>query len=242
MFYRFLSKLATQERLEVFPVPLKGSSWEKPAAWIPYMRDYEEKFNPIQLSKDTSGVNLFQAPYYTESGSRGLRLRYHVEKAIEKVPDIWGIEGRLIVSEKFKRVLESVDDMHHEYISIEIIDWNETTITTDQPYYWFNQRRFLTIDPFDRVVNHMEVGFCPIPGEEDFMARVLETQCLRELLEQFPIWQHIGLKGMEGRMSQVRCLLYMNQKLVDALEAVNVTGMDKYSQKYGIGEESLCEI
>lgn len=247
MFYRFLSKLATQERLEAFPVPLAGSNWKEETGWMPYPADYEEKFKPLSTSVATLGVEYFQAPFYTDSGERGLRLHFFCGKEAEHLPDIWGVEGRLLVSETFKTVLESVDDMTHEYIPIKCIDREENTIPTAQPYYWFNQRRFLHIDPSDRIASHLELGFCPIDIEENFLARVLDTPSLREQLDQIPLWQHYGQKYKkgrlpQGRMSQARCVLYMNQKMVEALSAANISGIERHSRKYGVGEESLCGI
>ncbi|MCP5210151.1 MAG: hypothetical protein H6998_04375 [Hahellaceae bacterium] len=49
-------------------------------------------------------------------------------------------------------------------------------------------------------------------------------------------------KGMKGRQSQARSVLYMNEEIVEACRKENISGMDSYSQKYGIGEESLCSI
>ena len=242
MFYRFLSKLATQERLEAFPVPLAGSDWQVRTAHMPLPRDYEEKFKPIRPTIDILGVKFFKAPLYTESGERGLRLRFYYGKEVENLPDIWGVEGRLLVSEKFKQVLEQIDDMCHEYIPIECIDREEKSIPSKQPYYWLNQRRFLHIEPSNRIANHFELGFCPIDKEEDFLARVIDTPNLRTQLEKIPIWQHYAKKDMEGRQSQARAVLYMNEDLVYACRKENISGMGSYSQKYGIGEESLCSI
>lgn len=245
MFYRFLSKLATQERLEAFPVPLAGCDPMKDrSAWMPFARDYEVKFKQITLPVSILGVTCFRAPLFLDSGPRGFRLRFHRCEEALRVPDIWGVEGRLIVSEKFRKVVESVDEMEHEYIPIDFIDRQEKLIATAQPYYWFNQRRYLTIQPGSRIAAHDELGFCPIVGEEDFLARVLDTENLRDQIEKLPIWQHYGvkLKDSQTRKSQARCVLYMGQRLVDALREVHVTGADIYSQKYGIDEESLCKI
>ncbi|ARU54574.1 MAG: hypothetical protein MI864_07310 [Pseudomonadales bacterium] len=239
MFYRFTSKLATQERLEAFPVPVPGTDKFDDVPWIDV---YEAKFNLLQQHPSIVGVKLFQAPLYDTKKPRGLCLRFHQGKESAWLPDIWGVANKLIVSEKCKAVIEAMDEMEHEYLPIEWIDWQEKPVKTEQPYYWFNQRRYLKIEPTDRLAQPPELGFCPIPGEEDFLARILDTHNLREHVERFPIWQHYGLEGPVCRQSQARAVVYMSQKLINALREKEVRGMDIYSEKYGKGEEALCGL
>ncbi|AZZ92049.1 hypothetical protein EUZ85_15480 [Hahella sp. KA22] len=236
MIYRFLSKLATQERLEAFPVPVPGIF--PPMRWGVGTVYYEEKMKLMHTNPTTLGVSLYQAPRF-DSRPTGVCLRFHKGKETEALPDIWGAECRLFISERVKSVIESVDEMEHEYIPIQWIDAQSAPIQTEQNYYWFNQRRFFSIKPSEHIANPEELNFFPLREEEDFIGRVLDTPSLRDQLEQQPIWQHFRA-GEEKFNLKPRCILYMNQTLVNALRDSSITGMDLYSAQYGLGEESLC--
>ena len=237
VFYRFLSKLATLERLEAFPVPIPGC--HEKFRWAIGTKFYENKMELLPVNPSTLGVNFYQAPLIS-SRPAGVCLRFHPGKETETLPDIWGTECRLFISERVKSVIESVDSMVHEYIPIQWIDAQNNPIATEQNYYWFNQRRFLSIKPSDRVAAHEELGFFTLSEAEGFLARVIDTPSLRESLEVLPIWQHFR-QGIEGH-GKYRCILYMSQTLVDALREQNVNGLELFSQKYGRFEESLCAV
>lgn len=240
MIYRFLSKLATLDRLEAFPIPVPGTNKFDDVPWIDV---YEAKFKLLTQDPAVPGVKLFQAPLYDTVKPRGMCLRFHEGKEQNAVlPDIWGIANKLVVSAKFKSVIEANDVMQHEFLPIEWLDWQEKPIKTDQAYFWFNQRRYLKIEPSVRIAKAAELGFCPIDWEEDFLARVVDTPSLRETIEQFPIWQHYGLEGPDCRKNQARAVLFMNEQLVKACREQGIKGMDLYSEKYGKGEEALCGI
>lgn len=236
MFYRFLSKLATQERLEAFPVPVP----EKKVRWVIGTVHYESKMKLLTQNSVDLGVKFYQAPTL-DSRPTGVCLRFHQGKETESLPDIWGVECRLFISERVKSVIESIDAMQHEYIPIQCIDYQQMPIATEHNYYWFNQRRFLSITPSDRIVAAGELGFCPLLEEEDFLGRVIDSHSLRETLEQLPIWQHCRV-GSKRHNLKNRCILYMNQTLFKALKEKEISGLDLYSQKYGKGEESLCVL
>ncbi|ARU54560.1 hypothetical protein OLMES_0456 [Oleiphilus messinensis] len=73
MFYRFLSKLATQERLEAFPVPIPNSD---KSGWMPVTKNYEENFKSIDTG--FNGLVMYQAPRYEKFRPQphGLCLRF----------------------------------------------------------------------------------------------------------------------------------------------------------------------
>ncbi|GAA3921360.1 imm11 family protein [Litoribacillus peritrichatus] len=240
MIYRFLSKLATLERLEAFPVPIPGKHKEiRAGVGIVH---YEKKMTQIAMSPEIEGVSCYQAPRF-DTRPTGLCLRFHEGKETEVLPDIWGAECELFISEKVKKVIESIDDFEHEYIPIQWIDHNEQPLETEQAYYWLNLRRFLSITPSVRTAKAEELGYFPLDVSEDFIARVKDTPKLQTELEQVPIWRHVR-QGIEWREHGIRyrAIVYFNQELVDALRAEKVIGMDLFSQKYGLGEESLCEL
>lgn len=238
MIYRFLSKLATLERLEAFPVPIPGKHKEiRAGVGIVH---YEKKMKQIPMSSEIEGVKCYQAPRF-DTRPTGLCLRFHEGKETEVLPDIWGTECKLFISDKVKKVIESIDDFEHEYIPIQWIDHNEQPLETEQEYYWFNQRRFLSITPSDRIAKAEELGYFPLDVSEDFIARVKDKTDVSEVLEGIPIWQSIR-QGVEWQNYglKFRCVVYMNQEMIDALRAEAIVGLELYSLNYGFGEESLC--
>lgn len=241
MFYRFLSKLATQDRLEAFPVPIPESN---KAHFIPWFDKYEPKFKVIPQKVSMVGVKVLEAPFSKkcDGRDRGLYMRFHPNRETDILPDIWGVNGNLIVSEKVKKVLGQVDTLEHEFTPIDWITDQENIIKTKQQYYWLFQRRYLQIAPSSRIAKSDELGFCPHDEEENFIARVIDTPFLRDFVEAFPVWQHLGTMTSKRRMLPVNITLYMNEMLVDAMKNAGVTGMDLYSVQYGQEEESLSAL
>lgn len=238
MFYRFLSKLATQERLEVFPQVIPGSEKDP---WGPSVKDYEACFKVVKSKISVKGVQQYQAPKIDEK-KYGCCLKFNQYTGEVVLPDVWGVEGCLFVSDLFKSIIEKVDKLKHQYLQVQWIDHNENPIPVTQNYYWFNPLRFLKVTPGERIATPSELGFMPIPGEEDFIARVNEESSLRQMLEQIPIWQHFGQEDIKGRQSPIRSVMYFNQAVYDSLINADVKGMDIYSQSFGIGEESVSAI
>ncbi|ABC27517.1 hypothetical protein HCH_00615 [Hahella chejuensis KCTC 2396] len=238
MFYRFLSKLATQERLEAFPVPRPGSDARE--RWGVGLIHYEKKFTPAPDIFQQPGVKFFQAPLLSDRPVMTC-LRFHQGKEVEPIPDLWGVGGYLFISERAKSVIKNIDTMEHEYFPVQLLNHKEEPIASEQAYYWFNERRFLTITPSNRVATAAELGFYPIPKEEDFMARVKDSPTLREQLGQIPLWRHC-IADIDQRHLKARTVLYLNETLVEAFRVEGIKGLDLYSEKYGITEESLCSI
>ncbi|CBL45310.1 Conserved hypothetical protein [gamma proteobacterium HdN1] len=238
MFYRFLSKLATQERLEAFPVPRPGS--DNNERWGVGWAHFEDKFESVPAEFNQPGVKFFRAPSI-KNRPVGVCIRFHQGKEKEVLPDVWGVAGKLFISERVKSIIESNDTMAHEYFSAQLIDWKERPFAKEQPYYWFVQRRFLTITPSNRIAEADELGFYPVPYGEDFIARVKDSPRLREQLGQVPLWQHCAA-DTEKRSMKERSILYLSQSLVDVLRREKITGIDLFSEKYGKGEQSLCAV
>ncbi|MCP5207729.1 MAG: hypothetical protein H7A01_11035 [Hahellaceae bacterium] len=238
MFYRFLSKLATQERLEAFPVPRPNSDTQERwgVGWV----HFEKKAKPMPDTFSQPGVKFFRAPSITDRPV-GISLRFHQGKEQEPLPDLWGVGGKLFISERAKKIVELHDDLPHEYFPVEFIDHQEKPLKKAEPYYWFSQRRFLTITPSQRTADAKELGFYPVPYGEDFIARVKDSPKLKEQLAQIPLWQHCA-EDMSKRSVKERSILYISPELMTAFQQANLTGLDMYSEKYGIGEESVCVI
>jgi len=240
MFYRFLSKLATQERLQAFPVRVPEALHLNP--WGLPVTEYEDCFEPLQTSPSHPAVTVLRAPAYG-ADRFGLRLRFHRDMHRgAQLPDIWGVAEQLIVSERVKRVIDALDDFEHEFIEIGWIDADQQPIATDQRWYRFLPRRFVHVEPGPRIAGPKELGFCPIPHEENFLGRVLDDAALRETVEQIPVWRHFGQAGGDGRRSSARMVLYLNSRLAEALTFVGTRGFKHYSQAFGAGEESVIEL
>ncbi len=235
MFYRFKSKLATQDRLEAFPVEMPGTKKYIHGPWI---EQYEQRFSVVKENVE-SNYTIYRAPKFDDR-SYGVSLRFNPGKVTKELPDIWSVAGYLIVSERFRQVVEAVDDFEHEYLPMTWIDHQEKEIATEYKYYWFNLRRFLKVAHNNEIVK-ME-RFLPLPQEEDFLYRVLQDPELRRDLDRIPLWRHYCLEGPPGRHSQARMVLYFNQALLDELRTQGITGMDEYSDAFGVGEESLVGI
>ncbi|WP_020406201.1 hypothetical protein [Hahella ganghwensis] len=238
MFYRFVSKLATQERLEAFPVPRQNSDTSERwgVGWI----HFERKFKPAPAAFNQPGVKFFHAPSIADRPI-GICLRFHQGKESETLPDLWGVGGKLFISQGARAIVESFDDLAHEYFPVHLIDYQEQPFTSDQSYYWFCQRRHLTIAPSNRTATATELGFHPVPHGEDFMARVKDNSILRECLGKLPLWQHCA-EDIDKRSVKERSILYMSQVLINAFQEADLSGLELYSEKYGVGEESVCVV
>ena len=238
MIYRFLSKLATQERLEAFPVPRPNSNMQERwgVGWV----HFEKKFKPTMPIFQQQGVKFWLAPSITDRPV-GISLRFHQGKEFEPLPDLWGVGGKLFISERAKKIIETHDELSHEYFPVEFIDYQERSLPNRQPYYWFIQRRFLTVTPSERIAKATELGFYPAPYGEDFLARVKDSTNLKEQIGQIPLWQHLA-EDIGKRSAKERSIVYFGPTLMAAFQEAQLGGLDVYSKKYGIGEESVCAI
>lgn len=238
MFYRFLSKLATQERLEAFPVPRPNSDMQERwgVGWV----HFEKKFKPAPAIFSQPGVKFWLAPSITDRPV-GISLRFHQGKEQEPLPDFWGVGGKLFISERAKKIIESHDNLPHEYFPVEFIDYQEKPLSKPEPWYWFCQRRFLTITPSERIATAAELGFYPAPYGEDFIARAKDSPTLNEQLGQVPLWQHLA-EDISKRGMKERSIVYISPTLMAAFQEANLIGLDVFSEKYGVGEESVCAI
>lgn len=241
MIYRFLSKLATQDRLEAFPKPVADTSVKffKP----PYEK-YEAKFEKVAMDSEPVGVGVYEAPVYSQYDGvqRGMCLRFNAINVGKELPDVWSVQSRLIVSDKFRKIVDDSDSTSHEYIPIQWLDGLDKVIETKENYYWLNQRRFLRVEPGNRVASPHELGFFSIDHEEDFLSRVLDEPDLENWLYQFPMWQHWGAEGVIRRQTPVLGVVYFSEEFYKKLKKSFITGLDVYTKRYGEGEESVCPI
>jgi hypothetical protein len=238
MIYRFLTKLATQERLEAFPQAVPGAT--NCIEFVPSIKEYEANFKTVKSKDSFAGVSQYEAPVMDKNNRFCIKFNHYSGQV--SLPDIWGVEGYLVVSELFKTILAKHDKMRHQYLPIQWLDHNEQPIATEQTYYWFNPFRFLKITPDERIATPDELGFMPVPGEEDFVSRIKRDQALREWLESFPIWRHFGFEDIKGRQTPVRIILYFNETTFNALVTAGIEGIQQYSQPFGVGEEAVYSI
>jgi len=217
--YRFLSKLATLDRLQAFPVPIPGREIRTGLGLV----HYERKMEPLEINSDIDGVRLFKAPIF-QTRPTGLCLKFHEGYETRDLPDIWGCFCKLFVSQTVRNIIERIDDFEHEFTKIEWIDCNDQVVETDQNYYLFNQRRWLQIIPSDQIVKKSEVSFFPERCSEDFLGRLINDAFLCEYLDGFPIWQSFGKDSdIQVKSLRYRSILYLNKDLVEEFKNNNIT-------------------
>jgi len=235
MFYRFISKLATQERLRAFPVSLTGE-FDNPDPDI-----YEACFKAVKHANAPPGLISYHAP--SVDWGKELALRFDPGYETTDLPDIWGVENLILVSDKVAAIIAATDPLRHDFTAFNWLDANNRVIDTGQAWYALNVRRFLDIQPSRRIATASELGFCPMPRQEDFLGRLLDEPDLAAVIEQQPLW--LGFSHVLGKRQQFMpyCkLLYLNQTLINALRAEAVTGLDEYSVPFGQGEQALAPI
>lgn len=236
MFYRFKSKLATQDRLELFIVYELGVDKRcfNPAVDAPGFKKVGNRFSfSSRLVKEYRRARV--DPELT-----GFSLVFSEGKEREKIPDILCIQNFLIVSEKFKRVMSQNDDIDHQYIEIFFHDYRFQRLKREQSYFWFIPHRILTVEADGDVLESPQ--FVQIQHEEDFIHRALSNVKVREKIESFPLWSHFRLPGLDGILSGATTVVYFNQTMMNALREVNAGGFDEFSQRFGVGEESVVAL
>jgi len=171
------------------------------------------------------------------------------------LPDLWGLMGRFVCSERFKRIVDDIGNACYQFIPISITDFKGTEISGD-PYYCFYNHRFIEVKVEDDreiedVCNYFPLiddsgsngskacRFHRVSYEEDFIDRLKNESALRDELEQIPIWQHYRTKGLQSRGTQIRSVLYFNEKMHQAIAAASLTGYQLFSCDYGCAEESV---
>jgi len=251
MIYRFKSRLATQNRIKAFlddaiPQSMYG----------PYEENYEDKFT-IDYHSLPLRYTVFRAPIIDQSKFR-LNLVYSQGAKPCDLPDLWGLMGYIVCSERFKEIVELVDPGFHQFIPLDILDVSDNKVT-DSSFYCFFPRRFVRVEvdgdcetpginvylPLtETALNSGEYGlrFMRVPLEEDFLDRVVDEPSLRKNLEEFPLWQHYRVEGMMGRLTQIKMVLYFNEKMFLKLKHSELTGLKLFSKNFGCGEESIIGI
>ncbi len=260
MFYRFRSRLATQDRLQAFVYGIPGTDkW----AGFPHNTTYEHKFKPLSDPTRFSGVQLYQAPLFDPD--MGITIYFNLDKEKERLPDIWGINNFLICSNYFKTTIDSFDDFEHEFIPISLLNSHEQIMITEKQYYWFNLRRFVQIPDLDKQcqlkttprkriisetydwinwfqayeeewLNHLM--FRPMLDE----ALLLKSQAkksIAESLDELPLWHYFSPDFFRNYDVCDYQTFYFSEALWVHLQAAQVTGMELFSEPYGKGEESV---
>ncbi len=243
MFFRFNSRLATQDRIQAFPVNIPDSGTERYGPWI---KDYEDCFQAIshveRSDKHGAKVTVFQAPLFNEvvrQYTLGLYCMAGFDEAA--LPDIWGLDAYLIVSERFKKIIEAQDDMAHQFNPVVFLDEHWQVARSEQTYYWFNLRRFLKVSDYEtQQKNTLE--FFLIENEETFFYHVAPDSAVMETLSNMPIWRYFGLEDFQGRNSPIRRVFYFNQELYELFLQAGITGLERYTQPYGIEEQSVAAV
>jgi len=241
MFYRFVSRLATQERLRAFPVSLSGD-------YLKYQFPYEEHCEGltkrIRERKSPKGLTLWHTP--SVEWPLDMALRFDPGRETSDLPDIWCVEQRLLVSARAAKVIAANDELDHAFTPFDWLDADNRPFDVGQPWYWLNVRRFVDIEPGQRIATPSELGFCALRGHEDFLARVIDEPALRARLETYPIWHRLGVDDYTAdvgqRRSPFRRVVYIGPTLFDALRAAGVTGLDVQREPFGNGEPPVNPI
>lgn len=241
MFYRFISRLATQERLRAFPVSLSGDHLKYQ---LPYEVHCEDLAKPIRERKSPKGLTLRHTP--SVDWPLDMALRFDPGRETRELPDIWCVEQRLLVSDRAATVIAAHDDLDHAFTPFEWLDADNRPFDVGQPWYWLNVRRFVDIEPSPRVATPTELGFCALRGHEDFLARVIDEPALRAHLEAYPIWHRLGTDSYTAefghRRTPFRRVFYLGPALFEALRKAGVSGLDVQSEPFGDGESPVNPV
>jgi len=235
MFYRFMSKLATQERVRAFPVSLSGKFHNH----LP-PRNYQELFKRDWKSLATRGLTSYTAP--SLDWGNDFAMRFDPDHSHNDIPDLWCVENQLLVSEKAVSVIAANDGLVHDVTPFQWLDVNDQVLMTDQTWFRLKVRRYLDIKPDKHRATPDELGFFPIISREGFIARVRNEPTLRSAVERYPLWSRYEPISLDQCGGPYRGVVYLNQALVDALRAADVSGIDAYSQLLGNDEQPLAAV
>ncbi len=221
MFYRLHAAFNTAVRLDVTPVNRRVDAYLD-------SKDFELKFEKIDVDLDWPHCELFRAPKVDEDQRSG-NYQFPEGKEIQWIPDVWAQGEEAIVSDTVRRVIDEFDDFDHQFWPTSFLDFHGN-IVNDQPYYHLNIRRILEIEGLGLPME--PVDFSPSDDEKVFLPTVQHRPVLREKIETLPLWRH----------SWLRQVLYLNKAMVDRLRAAGVTGMDEIKKKYHVDEECLGHV
>lgn len=144
------------------------------------------------------------------------------------LPDVWCWAELLLVSERAKTVLASLDDFGHEFIAVEVTDQDGNAINTT-PCYAMNVRRLLHIEELGGEIRNKFEMFCPNYLEGKYLPVVQHNAALKDKIAQLPIWRHIRNQYVH----------YINEPTLRALEAAGVSGLRPYSTYDGQAGEAI---
>lgn len=234
MIYRFKSKLETHDRIGAFVIGVPGTE-KKPLPSGP--KTYESRFHAVQALDN--GWKVCEAPEY-EIDRSGVSIVIVSGKENETFPDLWGFGLHLFCSDKFRNILQQQDQMRHQFIPFNFLNEDFTPIPKEKKYYWFHPRRIVSTTEEMREPNNL--NFFPIPQNENFLSEITVNKKLYSQIQKLPVCRFSTGQAMPDRLSGLFSVLYLNKGLVNACMSANISGLNKYTVKYGIGEESLCPI
>lgn len=230
--FRFKSRLATQDRLHLFPVGVPGTT---KLAIYPPPKDYEGKFS---LMADRGDFNTFKAPRF--STNVGIALRFDAEHYCNRLPDIWGVENHLVCSELFKSALQQIDSEFVDFSPLLILDYEGNPLKLKSDYYWLNLRRFVKAKK--KYVPLNDQYFYPTSDETEQLGALIKDKKILEELRGYPVWRILGADPLKSRLSGSLPVFYISADALKVFQSYSVSGLNIYSKKYGLNEESVCGL
>ena len=188
---------------------------------------FEGKFQAMGSLCEIPKVEMFTAPEIEEEW-----IAYDFILDIKNgasLPDVWtGGAATTLVSGRVKEIVETLDDMSHQFWPCEVFDRNGMKVNAS-PYYHISIRRFVRI--YDTPLEFPKWPYQASDSEAPMMQALIRQPKLAETLAEFPIW----------RLWRTRTKLFVNRVLLDALRSSGCTGLDDYQEYYGQpGEGVVC--
>lgn len=147
---------------------------------------------------------------------------YKKDPDLNKIPDFWSQRPIPVVSEKFKSLIEKIDEVEHQFYELPLyVGKTGESIIADK-YYFFICCRLAKLEADEKPAqkySYAEAG-SSISGEElNRLATIQRNQAVQEVLEAAPIWRDFN----------TRTIHYINENFLKVCQKAGLKGFKESS-------------
>lgn len=176
--------------------------------------ELEAKFIMISNAEDGNKIKVYQAP---ELPDWHMKKKLVIKKKKPTIFDFYQYGNLIILSEKAKEVIETNDELSHQYSLIELVDKQDNPIA-DKRYYLMSVKRYVEVSgeypevDNDNLIHHMS------DYERKIRSALTNDTEIRDKLVDLPIW----------KLPIERSTIFMSLKMLNALINAGCEGLNEY--------------
>lgn len=183
-----------------------------------------------EFHQDGVGCEVYKAPLLAPWK---VPTELHVKLKSIPMLDIYKLDQDIFLSHRAREVIDAIDPGVHQYMPLRVYDQSGEELT-DQPYYYLHIRRFVRVTGVKSVDEFQcnKRKFYLSDSEKEWQLGIENHPEIMGFLDTLPLWKND--KNLR--------MFYLDQKLLDAVRAAELTGFDLYTRVGGVKEQTVCAL